>query len=656
MRVDNSIAINDYMTATMRSILRTMNMMISNMQRLDAQANVLGAGAFDTMRQEIAAAEVSLGQLRSNLLAADMAQQGAAGSAGAWGMKLAGIYSLVSMIRAVFGAIKQIMTEFVDGYSTANARLGLVNDGLQTQLELQNKVAESANRARASYQATANLVTSIGMTGAMGTTQDAVNFAEKVNKLLVIGGGGAQQNEAALLQLSQALASGRLQGDEFRSLRENAPALMATIAKGMGVPMGALKQMSTDGELTAEAIIKALENMGGEIDAQFAAMPVTFSQNLQIMKDTLGRWAADMAKDGALKKINDLFARLNVWLASDNGQAFLESISNGLYAIAYAIELVVNGFIWLSDMINALGPIGDMIFYGILAAGAVAAASALWGVVAPLGAIAIEFLTIYWPVFAVGAAITGLILLLNHFGVTAEDILTFVGGILGGLFAFTFNKVIFLYNILVSFSEFLVNVFIDPVYAVKKLFYDLTTNIADFFWNVINGIVDGLNWIISKTNDIAGTSFDTIERISYEAMKPPESDKDVVKFDRFDYLDYKDFAGKGADLATGFLKKVQDSDIASIGTGFMGKTSLDSVNQVGKVGKIDSDINIAKEDIKYLLDATTQKYVNQINLTVQTQAPVINTNGTIREEADLEKLAGNITEKINEQNVIAQTQ
>lgn len=652
MRVDNSIGINDYMTGTLRSIIRTMNMMISNMEMINRSTRTLGVGAFDAMQREILSAEISLERLRQELINADRAQRRAGSGSGQWGMNLMGIYSLVGMIRGVFGEINRLML-FTDKFTGANARLNLTNDGLRTQVELQERVLQASRDTRASYVGTADLVAKIGMTGAMDSTDEAVGFAEKVNKLLTIGGGGAQQNEATLLQLSQALASGKLQGDEYRSLRENAPALMSTIAQGLGVGMGDLKQMSTDGLLTAEAMVGALEKMGTTIDEQFAAMPVTFGQNMQMMKDTFGVWMAGMAEDGGLKKLNDMFMDLNMWLAGESGQEFLQGISDGLYIIAHVIEIVVQGFQWISGVMEELGPIADMLFYGLLLAGAVAATTALWGMVAPILVAAGAFIMANLPIIAIGAAIAGVVMILNKFGIDANTILTFVGGLFGGLFALIGNGVILVINVLMSLSEFLINIFIDPVYAVKKLFYDLTNNIAEFFWGVINAIIEGISWIITKTNEIAGTSFKIIEKITYEAMPEPTSDKDVVKFDRFDYLDYKDYAGKGADLATGFLKTVDDKSENFLGgSGFAGK-SLDSVAEVGKVGKIDSEVDISKEDIKYLLDATTQKYVNQVNLTVQTQAPVINNNGTVREEADINKVATALSEKILEKKIIA---
>ena len=132
-----------------------------------------------------------------------------------------------------------------------------------------------------------------------------------------VGGVGAQEQAAALFQLSQALGSGRLQGDEFRSLSENAPALMQNIAKGMGVTKGELKALASDGKLTTETIINAINKMGGTIDEQFNKLPRTFGENKTVFENMVGTWLARLSStEGALGQLNQRFTDFVNFLSS----------------------------------------------------------------------------------------------------------------------------------------------------------------------------------------------------------------------------------------------------------------------------------------------------------------------------------------------------
>lgn len=650
--IHNTISLTDHMTGTLKSIIRTMNMMISNMQRLDSASNVIGRDAFSRMRAEITSAEVSLSNLENELISVNLAQGRAAGGASSWSMKLMGVYSALGIIKGAFSALSSMMN-FVDDYAVTNSRLSLITDNLREQRKLQEDIAASAKRARASYEATANLVTNIGMSGVMKNNSDAVKFAEKVNKLLVIGGGKAANNEAAVLQLSQALSSGVLQGDEYRSLRENAPALMKEIANGLNVNMGDLKAMSTAGLLTADTIIKAMENAGDSIDKKFNQMPVTFSQNMQMMKDKFGLWAASLSKDGALASINNIFKKFNSYLDSDAGQRMLANIALALNIAATALLTLTNGLGFFMGLLDTISPVADILFFTVLIAGAILASQALWTMVPPLIASAGAFIMMNLPIILITAGIAGLIMILRHFGVSANDIVSFVGGLIGGLATHILNQGIFIKNVLLSVAEFFANIFIDPAYAVKKLFYDITKEISGFFTNMINGLIDGINFLIKKSNKIAKTDFKSINHIEAKTFTKPTASKNVVNLDKYksDYISYKDGALKGAGILSDGLKKASSLKDSAFGNGEI--SGIKDIDKVGKVGKIDSDVNIAKEDIKYLLDAVTQKYVNNINLTVETKAPVINNSAVVREEADIEKLKNVIADAIYEQTVVS---
>ncbi|RDA73744.1 tail tape measure protein, partial [Hafnia paralvei] len=168
--------------------------------------------------------------------------------------------------------------EATDNYTNQNSRLALINDGLQTQAELQNKIYQAAQRSRGAYGETVSSVAKLGLLAkdAFSSNNETIAFAELMNKSFKISGASISESTNGMYQLTQAMAAGRLQGDEFRSVMENAPMLAQAIAKYTGKSMGELRKMSSEGEITANIIKNSLFSMADDINKKFATMPMTF--------------------------------------------------------------------------------------------------------------------------------------------------------------------------------------------------------------------------------------------------------------------------------------------------------------------------------------------------------------------------------------------
>lgn len=174
-----------------------------------------------------------------------------------------------------------------DSLMSMRARIDNINDGMQTTDELMEKVYQSSMRSRSAYVDTAAVVAKLGLNAAdaFGNFDEIVGFAETMNKAFIVSGASVSEVQAGMYQLTQAMASGRLQGDEFRSISENAPMLANAIAKFTGKSRGELKEMSRDGEITADIIKKALTFAAADIDKKFKNMPITFGQALTLMEN-----------------------------------------------------------------------------------------------------------------------------------------------------------------------------------------------------------------------------------------------------------------------------------------------------------------------------------------------------------------------------------
>lgn len=260
--------------------------------------------------------------------------------------------------------VPSAVIDLADEFASTQARIGLITDDVQG---LSNAIYEASLRSRGSYAQMADTVAKLGLTArnAFKSTEEIVPFVENIQKMFAIGGTGTAQQQASLLQLSQALGSGKLQGDEFRSIAENAPMLEQIISKYMGVTQGELKDLAKDGEITASVMRNAILGATDEIEAKFKNMPRTFGQNMQLLGTIAFRaftpfWQqlSAIADSPAMNKVFDGFF-MGVTLA---GQALAGLINN----IRWFVGAIGEAYTATKDFINPfVGGIGIAI--GLLA-------------------------------------------------------------------------------------------------------------------------------------------------------------------------------------------------------------------------------------------------------------------------------------------------
>ena len=255
------------------------------------------------------------------------------------------------------------------------ARLKLVTGSQEKANELNDMIYQSALRARGSYNAMADSVAKIGMTAkeAFPDPKQIVPFMEGIQKLFTSGGTGVQQQADAMLQLTQALGSGKLQGDEFRSIAEAAPMIEQMVARYMGVAQGQLKELASEGEITADIMKNAILQNLDEIDRQFKEMPLTWGNVWQQMETV-----ATKAFWPVLKMVEEL-------AGSEGVKSFGQVFAGAMQMAAQATMWVINNALWLASVIvsnaDIIVPIlatiaGLIIANGLAAAGASAIAAA----------------------------------------------------------------------------------------------------------------------------------------------------------------------------------------------------------------------------------------------------------------------------------------
>ncbi|EJP20222.1 tape measure domain protein [Peptostreptococcaceae bacterium AS15] len=660
--VNTTLGLNDNMTKMLRGIVKTLDTVITALHRLDNVSASSGSNTLSLMRQELISAQVDIAEL--DTLLDNLGANAPPDPFHSWKGSL---MSLNAGIQLLSMAIRQIgnIANMADEYTSINSRLGLINDGLQTQHDLQNKILESANRTRSSYKATADLIFKIGQTGAIKENDNQIAFAEKVNKMLKLGGGTATMNESAMLQLSQSLSSGVMQGDEFKSLMENAPALMQNIEKGMGVSKGELKKLASDGKLTTETIINAINKMGGSIDEQFNKLPRTFGENKVVFENMVGTWLARLSStEGALGQLNQRFTDFVNFLSSPQGVEFLDNIGMALGIITGFILFIFDSIGYGIGVINDFGGVFEGVFAGVIVASLLIVIPMLWSMIPPILAQAMAWMVAHAPILLTALAVGVLVGVIRHFGITSQQVVGFVGGLFGGLIGFLVNIFLFFYNFIGQVATFLHNVFHDPVFAIKNLFYGMITNVMGFFQGLINGIIDGLNVVIRAARAV-GASVEELQHIDFVSkIKAPTSNNKNVRTWENKYVDVGEFSQKGSKFALDKLDNLSNAlgkfnisgggGVPSVGSAAaMGEgKNIGDVGKVGKVGSIEKDVKISDEDIKMLYQMAVGDRVNQINLTVETKAPKIVNNNNISRDVDMD----NVYEKIatalsNEANI-----
>ncbi len=246
-------------------------------------------------------------------------------------------------------ALKEVATtaaQTADRLTSIRSRLNLVNDGTQTTADLMNKIYDAAQRTRGGYDDMADSVAKLNMLAkdAFSSNDEAIEFVEQMNKQFKISGASIQESSAAMYQLTQSMAAGKLQGDEFHSIMENAPMLAQSIAKEMGMTVGELKNVSSEGMITADVIKNALFNSAEETNAKFAEMPMTFAEVGQSIQNE-----AIMAFQPVLEQLSSI-------TADGAFQDFVGGITVAFRAMAAAAQLSISaisgGFSYLSVAIS----------------------------------------------------------------------------------------------------------------------------------------------------------------------------------------------------------------------------------------------------------------------------------------------------------------
>ena len=533
---------------------------------------------------------------------------------------------LTQSIKGLVGAYAGLqgirkLLDLSDTITSTTARLNMMNDGLQTTAELNQMIFESAQRSRGAYAQTASFVAKLGnLAGdAFSSNREIIDFAEQINKQITLSGASNTEASAAIYQLTQGLSSGVLRGEELNSVMEQTPMIAKTIADYMGVTTGEMRELASEGKVTAEVVKNAMFAAAEETNAKFEQMPMTWGQ---------------------------------VWTQFQN-------------IAIQALQPVLQAISWLAQNLDIVGPIvlgvGTAFLVFKTAANWInicaAAPKALTAAQTVLGTVmAITWGPVLIVIIAIVAGLYSIVAVINKVTgstISATGIITGAISValafVGNMFITVINIIIgafaLVYNIIADVANLVGNVFIDPLGTAARLFIDF----ADVVLGVLQGIASAIDFIFgsdwSQTiqgwrNDMKAWATDTFG----------ESKEFVAKLNAedlyLDQLDYGEAWNSGYNWGANLFSSNSNADNPFQSpdyTPYMEDTSKN-------VKDIKNSVSATEEDIQSLVDVAERRYVNNINLTAQT--PVITVNGanTGHTAADRQNLANTIRDILIEQS------
>lgn len=555
--------------------------------------------------------------------------------------------------------------ETADQLTTARNRLSVIVDDGGSVQELQDKLYGVAQRSGTSYMDTMQQASKLGLQagGAFSSNDEMLQFMELMNKGFSIAGVSEGDQSAVMDQLGKAMGSGGLQAGGVQTLIEKAPVLAQSIEDYMYKVQGAqgsLEEWAAQGQLTAEVLKNAMFTSAGDINTQFSQIPLTFAQMGQNLQNV------------AIKAFEPLLLQISEFANSAGGQAILDGLANGLYAISNLAQGVFSAVGAIAGFIQSnwsfIGPIvwgivGAMLAYNaamvlgniMLAAKAnserAAAASAAMHSGASLAQAAatttasgaqvglnsaLMACPIMWIVMLVILLIAlfyGVVAAINHFtGSTISAtgvifgsfmaILAGVGNIIGAIWNFIIDIVTVLINLFVDFANFFANVFKDPIGSVCRLFFGF----ADKVLGVVEAIASAIDMVFGSNlaASVQGWRGNLTDWVDDTFGK---GDEIVAKLDlsayRMDHLDYANFYDKGYNAGKGLEDNLSDlfdssklmTDLPADSLSASALQMDELCNQTGATanhtGAMAESMELADEDLQYLRDLAERDAINQ---------------------------------------------
>ena len=640
--IQTQVSIVDRMTAPIQSIMGAVSSMVTALENVDAATNKgFDTAAVAAARQAYDLANAELEEINESLHRAAENQEKLNNKIKKGGIDMAGLAGgAMGLVGAYAGmsGIKKMMG-LSDSMSQINARLNMINDGHQELNELQGMIFASAQRSRAGFMETADVVSKLAQKtkGVFASNAETIAFAETLNKSFVIAGTSQQEMASASLQLTQALGAGALRGDELNSIFEAAPNLIQTIADYMEVDIGKIRELAGEGKITAGIVKNALLGAAGSINNQFEKMPMTWAQVWTGITNRL-----IYASQPLLNMISYIAQN---WSAIEPIVLSL-AVAVGVYAAALGWHNAVQ---MVSNFLSTVAAAKSALKAGATLAEAAATKTAT-GAQVGLNA-AILACPVTWIVLAILAVITAIYLWVRSMREAEGKTTSFIG-VITGLFmmagASLLNTfVVPSYNGIASFINFLGNAFNNPIAAIQVLFYDLAQTVIGYILNMAEALEKLINKIPGMSVDITGGLRSFYNQIENASKKVKDESGWVEYVKKMEFVGYDTAFDKGYQFGEGIGKTMNgwfSGNMPEINLG-VDTSQIESISN--DTSDIKDSISSTAEELKFLRDLAETETINRYT-TAEIKIDMGGITNHVAQTADIDGVIDRLTEKMEE--------
>ena len=581
------------------------------------------------------------------------------------------------------------------------ARLDLINDGMRSTAELQQMIFESAQRSRGSYMGTADAVAKLGMQArsAFANNAEIVAFTEQLNKNFKIAGVSSQGIDSVMLQLTQSMASGKLQGEELNAVLDNAQPIVQHIAdymqNEMNIDTSNMKELASEGMITADIIKKAMFYSADETNKAFESIPITFSD------------IATNVKNNTQKLFEPVLQRLNDVANNENFNTLVYNVVNGMATIANVtltvMETMANMYTFMSENWGIIGPmvgiaVGAYLGFNTVALitnailGAQALAHGIAGAAEMLHTgytmaetvaqhglnAALLACPLTWIVMAIVAVIAGLVAWSVHTNGLKATWLMFTNVLITAWDSLKLAAVFLAFTVMNAWDSMLEGCKTAAV-GIQNALGNMKANGLMIIQNFVNGAIDLINDLINTVNNIPGVSLETIQHVTFgtEAMAENQAQQSArnndlaaykaqkeankqARYNTFNNMfneaksNYQDRI-KGIEAAKAAHANGQDSNILDM---FKDNTDYQSLLDAAQgasqgagdtaknTGAMKDALDIAEEDLKYMRDIAEQEVINRFT-GIDIKVDMTNYN-SVNSDMDIDGIVDTLSEKLEE--------